>query len=397
MTTSTFSILGGASRMTFARARLLLGISGVGASVIMAASLLLFVIPGSALSTSPEQPLLRAVVSVALVMMVGIAAFLPFDMLGGAALVRQRAPLPVFLARWVRGATVQLVVWMLCAAILMISARTRGVIGAIGSFVLLQFVLAALRAPFARLIADLHEREIPDTLRIASQRAKIDLDQLLVLDSADEAFVGGWTGVWARRLVIPARWLQLPEHALVAALYRRRIIAESGAHLRGVLGAIAWNTLGLALVLALTGADVGTAAGMLTMAAGMTLWAFVGVLLLPTPSRAAVFAVDAVTAHKVGTSAVREAIDRLDRWQDDEPQRSVRVETIFHPVPSRNARHARLITLAPTDGTPVVRTMHAHHLARHALWLGWASLSPISRAVHCNVGRPSLWAMFPGD
>jgi hypothetical protein len=36
-------------------------------------------------------------------------------------------------------------------------------------------------------------------------------------------------------------------------------------------------------------------------------------------------------------------------------------------------------------------------LARHALWLGWGTLSPISRAVHCNVGRPALWAMLPGD
>ena len=162
--------------------------------------------------------------------------------------------------------------------------------------------------------------------------------------------------------------------------------------MRGVLGAIAWNTLGFVISLVLTGVSPATAAGLITLAAAMTLWAFVGVLLLPTPSRAAVFALDAAATVSVGVEPMRSGIELLDAWQDDEPVRSAGVETVFHPVPGRRARIARL-----AGDASAVKLWHAHHLARHALWLSWGAFTPISRAVHCNVGRSALWAMLPGD
>jgi hypothetical protein len=175
-------------------------------------------------------------------------------------------------------------------------------------------------------------------------------------------------------------------------LLRRRIAGTSGAHTRGVIGAIGWNTLGFALSLTLTGVSPASSAGVITLAAAMTLWAFLGVLLLPTPSRAAVFALDAVATATVGAAPMRNGIELLDQWQDDEPVRSTGVETVFHPVPGRSARIARLV-----GNVNAVKPWHAHHLARHALWLSWGACTPLSRAVHCNVGRPALWAMLPGD
>jgi hypothetical protein len=138
-----------------------------------------------------------------------------------------------------------------------------------------------------------------------------------------------------------------------------------------------------------------TATGIVTLMAGMTLWSFLGVLVLPTPSRAAVYATDATVASTLGVPAVAQSIELTDKWQDDEPTRSVNVERIFHPVPGRSNRLARL--KAGKVGTAGLGGLHAHHLARHALWLGWGTLSPISRVVHCNVGRTPLWAMLPGD
>jgi hypothetical protein len=89
---------------------------------------------------------------------------------------------------------------------------------------------------------------------------------------------------------------------------------------------------------------------------------------------------------------VKASIERLDQWQDDEPTRTPNIERIFHPVPARANRLARL------DGERRgLSALHAHNLARHALWLGWGGFSAISRAVHCNVGRTALWAMLPGD
>lgn len=382
------------SRMTYARARLFLGISGVGTSVLIASALLFWHVPARTLSNSGAQSLPEAVASLLVVLLIGVAALFTFDVLGGAIVVRDRAPVPVFLARWLRGVAVQLFVWTVSATALMAAARLGGTISVVLVFVALQFALAALRAPLMRVIASFRSVPVTDRLRHVAARAGIAAERIDVLASSDEGFVGGWSGIVPRRLVLPARWLDLADDALVAALQRRRIIAESGAHLRGVLGAITWNTLGLAFVLAFTGAEIGTAAGMLTLAAGMTLWAFLGVLLLPTPSRAAVLAVDAAAAREVGAAVMQDAIERLDRWQDDEPKRSAGVETIFHPVPSRFAREANLAAATQQNG---VTADHAHHVARHALWLGWATLSPISRAVHCNVGRPALWAMLPGD
>ena len=394
MITSALSSSGAPPRMTYARARLFLGISGVGTSVLIASALLFWHVPARTLSNSGAQSLPEAVASLLLILLIGVAGLFTYDLLGGAIVVRDRAPVSVFLARWLRGVTVQLFVWTVSATALTLAARVGGTIAIVLVFVALQFALAALRAPLMRAIATFRSVPVTDRLRRIAERAGIAAERIDVLASTDEGFVGGWSGIAPRRLVLPARWLELPDDALVAALQRRRIIAESGAHLRGVLGAITWNTVGLVFVLAFTGAVIGTAAGMLTLAAGMTLWAFLGVLLLPTPSRAAVLAVDAAAAREVGATVVQDAIEQLDRWQDDEPKRSVRVETIFHPVPSRFAREANLAA-APQQG--VVTGDHAHHVARHALWLGWATLSPISRAVHCNVGRPALWAMLPGD
>jgi hypothetical protein len=250
-----------------------------------------------------------------------------------------------------------------------------------------------LRVPLARAIAGFARVEMPPRLRTLAREAGIDPARILLLRSGDEGFVGGWTGMLARTLVLPARWLELSDAALLAVLRRRRAIAVSGAHRRGVLAAMAWNTMGFALVLALSCADAATAAGLVTLAAGMTLWAFVGVLVLPTPSRAAVFAMDAAGVHGGDPAALGDAIEGLDRWQDDEASRPAGVETVFHPVPSRTARLTRLRAVHGGAQAAAV----THHLARHALWLGWGTLSPLSRLVHCNVGRPALWAMLPGD
>ena len=83
-------------------------------------------------------------------------------------------------------------------------------------------------------------------------------------------------------------------------------------------------------------------------------------------------------------------IQRLDRWQDDEPARSRGVETIFHPIPSVERRLAALGQRA----TPAVGAWHA---ARMMLFLSWVGLGLLSRAVHCNSGRPELWAALPAD
>ncbi len=395
MTTPSLPVPSLPRGLTYARARLFLGISGVGSAVLLTAALLYFRIPSRGLSSSAAEPLSRALFSVGLLFAFSQIAFVVFDVIGGSSLVRPQPWRQPWLARWLRGVTVQWLVWMAMAALLMTAARAGGTPAAVGAFVLGQLLLALTRGRATRVIAALPVVPTPERIARAAAQAGLSPACVQVVASADEGFVGGWSGITAGTLVVPARWVDLPEPALAAVLLRRRLAATSGAHTRGVLGGIAWNTLGFVVALLLTGATPATAAGLITLAAAMTLWAFVGVLVLPTPSRAVVFALDAAATAAVGVVTMRTAIEKLDAWQDDEPVRSAGVETVFHPVPSRHARIARLVPLA-AEGE-AVQPWHAHHLARHALWLSWGALTPLSRLVHCNVGRPALWAMLPGD
>lgn len=393
MTSPSLPIGARTGHLTYARSRLYLGITGVGTSVIAAVCVLGFDIASQGFSTSPDQPLGRAMLSLGLYFALLTMGFFLFDLVGGAWVVRRKDWAQVWLFRWLRGVAVHWVVWMAMALALMLTARAADVPAVIAVFALGQLLLAALRGRMVGVIARMPVQPAPPSMVQAAQQAGLDPAKLRVVDTPDEGFTGGWSGIQPDTLVVPLRWSTLPAAALTAQFARRKAIADSGAHRRGVLGAIVWNTAGFGAVLALTGASPATAAGIVTLAAGMTLWAFLGVLLLPTPSRAAVYATDAAAAQTVGVAGVREAIERLDAWQDDEPTRSVNVERIFHPVPSRSNRLARLAR-APGAGLGAI---HAHHLARHALWLGWGALSPISRLVHCNVGRTALWAMLPGD
>ncbi len=394
MTSPSLSRSGGQGfgALSYARSRLYLGISGVGTAVLAATCLLFFDIPSAGFSTATEQPVGRSLFAVGLFFAMSSALFILFDLLGGAWVVRRKDNAPLWLAAWVRGVAVQWAVWMLTAAALMQTARAAGGAATLAVFVGIQVVLAVFRGAFARLIAPFEVHEAPPVFAEAAERAGVPLQRIKVVDTADEGFVGGWSSLLPRTLVVPRRWELLPVEALTAQLARRVAVAKSGAHVRGVLGAIAFNTVGFMVVQQLAGATPATAAGLVTIMAGMTLWAFLGVLVLPTPSRAAVYAADASAAAAVGVAAVKASIERLDKWQDDEPTRTPNIERIFHPVPARANRLARL------DGERSgLHALHAHNLARQALWLGWGSFSAISRAVHCNVGRTALWAMLPGD
>ena len=115
--------------------------------------------------------------------------------------------------------------------------------------------------------------------------------------------------------------------------------------------------------------------------------------------------VDAALAERAPDArpALANALARLDRWQDDEPERSPGVESVFHPIPSLAGRlralerpHATRAELAsdPPLSAPALSTWH---LARTALVLSHAGLSLLPRAVHCNAGRPELWIWLPAD
>jgi hypothetical protein len=118
----------------------------------------------------------------------------------------------------------------------------------------------------------------------------------------------------------------------------------------------------------------------------------VGLLILPTPSRAATRRADARLVSELEENDRRlfaATLGTLDRLQDDEPERPASVESIFHPIPSLESRRRALDE--PSPG------LAPWHVARTAIYLSIAGMNPLHRLVHCNVGRPELWVFLPAD
>lgn len=371
--------------MSYARSRLWTGISGVGTFVVLATALLLTDVPGRLLSGMGGS-WLQDVTSLA-GLLGGIALLvLPFDLLGGLVLPRRHgrpAPdLPSFLVSWLRGAVALVALCSLSGSLLIQGGQLGGRPAALAVLVLLSLVLLACQRPIAGVVGG---------LRGADRKS---LPGAVLVDSDDPAFSGGFSGFPARP-VLPRAWMErLGREKVTLLLRRRQSILSSGAWTRGIILALGWNGLGFLLASLLPGAGVTSIAELASTALGFTIWGFIGLLYLPTPSRRATLSADMGVAGSDPRERelLGEVISELDRLQDDEPERSAGVERIFHPVPSVHRRQSAL------QGEPAeVSGGAAWHLARTALYLSHAGLSLLPRVVHCNVGRPQLWIYLPAD
>lgn len=364
--------------MTYARARLWLGISGVGTMVVVT-GVVAYALSGPAESSAGIGGELSRL---ALFFGGWAAVLVPFDVLGGYVLPRafgRRHPtLGAFAAGLVRGVATQWAVLFAIAAATLLVGRAFGDGAAFGVVSMAVVLLGAFQARLARAVGGLSplvEKESPDAPPVFTQGAD------------DEGFTGGVVGFFRPRVVVPARWsdvLAVDEYA--ATLVRRRAVIETGGRGVGFLIAAAWVLVGVGLALLLPGAGAGTAREVVLLYCGATWWTFLGLLLLPTLSRGAVLAIDA-RARRAGVDAavLRSAAEKLDALQDGEPTRGKFVESIFHPLPSVENRER-----AEHAGGPV-----AWHAARTMVFLSWAAGGLLSRSVHCNAGRPQLWVFLP--
>ncbi len=383
--------------MTYARKRLWLGISAVGMTVIVCLAAVTLDLPHRLIHPWVDANFDTALAVIAVTWMLHAALLLPFDIAGGLVVVRESPGVLRWTAAWLRGITVQWVWFALAAGLLLRTRQQFGLTMALLVFLLLQVVLLSRQGVIAWLVGGLGLRNASPALAEASVAVGLESAMVREIETDEVSFVGGWSGIDARQLWIPQRWVTaLTPEQLAVALDRRLGVRTLGLRRRGVLVALAWNTLGFALATAAPRADLQTAAGFVTTMAWFTLWSFVGVLLLPTVSRVAVLAADRWALRSHAAPVLASAITQLDAWQDDEAERDPRIEAIFHPVPSRHARLRALegdVSVAGGSG----QASGAWHATRMMLFLSWAGLGGLSRAVHCNVGRPSVWVMLPGD
>ncbi len=384
---------------TFARRRLRLGITGVGATVVLSAAWLLLLVfnlaPLPAALLAPASPLVTVVRSAALVVAVfGMHALLllPVEALGGLAVSRGRLGVGAWAAAWLRGVAMQGAVVAGVAASLSFASLSLGWVGAVVVAFGMGVALLALQGILARVGARLTVRPLDESLHALARSAGIAPERVRVVHGASEAFVGGWVGLVGPTVWVPAAWTEEQHHALLAVQLVRRVAQrDTLARQRGVLRAALWPALGVALLAPLLPWGWDDARLWLALPAASTLWSFVAVLLLPAATRPAVYAADAFAAQQLGVEPVIAAVRTLDSWQDDEPERSRLVEFIFHPVPSRGNRERAL------RRQRAVVFGGGHQQTRLTLYASMAGLGLLGRMVHCAVGRPDLWVLYPGD
>ncbi|MEL7498768.1 MAG: hypothetical protein AAFN77_14260 [Planctomycetota bacterium] len=380
--------------MTYARARLWLGITGVGSLVVIAIVALALGLPET-LNLQESSTALSSFLSLLAAAGVFAIWLVPFDFLGGFWLPktfgRSDRGFLAWAKQYVPAVLFQSLTFASFGWLILLASQQ---FGSLGSFLAVSG--SAIACFYARhlLLARKQDHTEQSTQRIQeairyATKWDIEIPKTMVVDHEDNGFTGGIVGsLFNPQIVIPKKWLSLSTEQLATAISRRAIAINSGSYWLGVVFAFTWNTFGFLFCSWLMGAELSSVAGLLTTVLGFTVWSFLGLLVLPTLSRNASLKIDQVLKRQ-GTPSVVISLtaQSMDQLQDNEPERADLVETIFHPIPSVSSRQKYRIIKGPT----------AWNVARTALFLSWGCLGLLSRSVHCNVGRPELWTMLPTD
>jgi hypothetical protein len=150
----------------------------------------------------------------------------------------------------------------------------------------------------------------------------------------------------------------------------------------------AWVLMSFLLSAYLVGFPEGGLISTLHLSLLSSVFHFLGLLILPTPSRRATLAIDHWMQQSIGSEhAFKDWIQKFSNMTDGEVQRGRWIERIFHPIPAvQNRLHQ-------------YRSTHliGWNSNRMMLYFSIFSGGLMSRAVHCNIGKPELWIMAPAD
>jgi hypothetical protein len=379
--------------MTYANSRLRLGILGVGSFVLLSVISIIGRFP-YALFAADNRWSFSDVSSLGMLVAIFTAMMLPLDIIGGFVLPkffgRQNIELADFFRRWVVGVSCQATLFLAAGIIILAAGRLGDRFAATSAVFIMASMLVIFQQRLALLIMGSKAIGVDGDSTIAPLKVTSIPIPVVFAEHKDPGFTGGVVGLPScESIVLPRSWSHLlsPEQ-LSVAIARRLESIQSGSRTRGLVLALSWVCVGFLIASFLPGAGVTSVAELVTTSLGYTCWTFLGLLTLPTVSRQAAYAIDHKIVRLYGTAEpLMATLRKLDQVQDDEPTRPSLVETIFHPVPSLENRSS-----SETKAMPF-----AWHSLRTILFLSWACLGLLSRAVHCNVGRPELWVMLPTD
>ena len=253
--------------MTYARARLWLGISGVGSLVVMATMAIIFRVPNSLLTNSQLFSWADLGQLIAVVFAVNLW-MLPFDYFGGFRLPRKFEKSADSFAQWssqyLVAVIMQSALFVIFAMSILVAGRTLGLLGGLLAICGGMIVCLLVRNGLMRkrqINSDSSSDKLVEALELV-RSWKISVPQIMIVEHRDVGFTGGIIGFGSNvRIVIPSAWLQtMTNEQLATAIARRAIAISSGSYTRGVVTAILWNVIGFALCCSLPNI-IGSAAG----------------------------------------------------------------------------------------------------------------------------------------
>ncbi len=382
--------------MTYARTRLWLGITGVGSIVLLSLTTLVGDFPRLIFSTGLVWTL-SDLLSLLLFGCLCLVVTWPLDLIGGFFLPRMfkkhEISFQQFFQLWARGVALQATVYLVSGLLILTGGRIGGRFASVVVVAAISICLVVFQKRLAMWTVRGPAVDFDPKVASAMGQAKeLGLGPIpaVVVDHFDPGFTGGIVGLpCGESLVLSRSWVShLGLDQLTVAIARRHEAVMSGSRSRGMLLAFTWTMTGFLAASHLPGAGVTSVAELVMTCSGFTIWTFIGLLVLPTISRQATYAIDCKMIRRgVSSEVLMTTLSKIDRLQDDEPSRSKFIEAIFHPVPSLENR-----SLSSSKSTPF-----GWHSSRMMLFLSWSCLGLLSRAVHCNVGRPELWVLLPTD
>ncbi len=295
------------------------------------------------------------------------------------------------LPKWLRAVALQVVTFVSFGISLILVEVSYGLLGGLCLFLAYLVFITVFQLSFLQFVAsgiqtnEKNYRDAPLDVDVTQGRVRLHR-------SLDSGFSGGIAGLPGfEKIIIPTEWVEnLPKAVLRTELFRRLAAISTGSRTRGVLIAFAWNLVGFFICHTFVGGTVNSVAKFADLVLIFTLWCFIGLLILPTISRAGVIEVDHyVLEHNATMENLIATMRSLDRLQEDEPSRNDAVEAIFHPIPCVDNR---ISSLASSKSAPI----GAWYAARFSIYLS-GCLSLLSRAVHCNCGLPERWILLPAD
>ena len=380
--------------MSYARARLWLGITGVGSLVTIAFIALAFGFPERFLA---NQAVYGAKEFFQLAAVTGLFMLwlLPLDFLGGFLLPAKFQKSDQSFGSWLRSyapaAFSQALLFLIFGSTIILLSQSYGFIG---GTVAISLGMVACFVVRNRLLLSRESKSKSSAEKLVDAISLIQswqtfVPRTVVVEHKDIGFTGGIVGIGKHaQIVIPRAWLSFSREQLSTTIARRTIAINSGSYSRGLALAFAWNVSGFLICSLIPGAELTTVAGLVMTISGFTLWSFLGLLTLPTLSRNASLKIDGQLMQQgMPPELISNTAFSMDRMQDGEPERSPWIEAIFHPVPNVTSRNRN----------QPVRGFAAWNVARTTLFFSWACLGFLSRSVHCNLGRPELWTMLPTD